>query len=107
MRRHAKPIVVAESLAELHGPVAGLIKLPRNLDWTGSALYDLDEPARLVDCYRTVLIEATKPADLHQYLDQAILAASWPTLWLPAELREAWEQRFPELSPTNAGPVAA
>lgn len=41
------------------------------VDWTGSAQYDLDVPARVVDYYRTVLIEATKPTDLHDYLDRA------------------------------------
>jgi hypothetical protein len=107
MRRYAKPIVIAESLEALRGPAAGSVKLPRHLDWTGSALYDLDDPARLIDCYRTVLIEATKPADLHDYLDRATLAKLWPTLWLPLELRQAWEQRFPALMPPAAQRDAA
>ncbi|GAB7048520.1 hypothetical protein [Catenuloplanes indicus] len=97
MRRYAKPIVTADSLADLHGPAAGAIMLPPHLDWSGAPEYDLDDPARLVDYYRTVLIEATKPADLHDYLDRATLFRLWPTLWLSPEIRSTWEQRFPEL----------
>ena len=65
MRRYAKPIVVADDLALLRGRTTGLVTLPRHLDWSGSADYDLDSPGRIVDLYRTVLIEATKPDDLH------------------------------------------
>ncbi|MFI5843448.1 hypothetical protein ACIA8K_27450 [Catenuloplanes sp. NPDC051500] len=106
MRRYAKPIVTADSLDELHGPSAGSISLPIHLDWSGSPEYDLDDPARQVDYYRTVLIEATKPSDLHTYLDRATLIRLWPSLWLPPELRSTWEQQFPEL-PRSDGTRAA
>ena len=107
MRRYAKPIVVVESLSGLHGPISGSVSLPRHLDWTGPALYNLDEPARTVDFYRTVLVEATKPADLYAYLDRATLIELWPALWLPAALRNAWEQQFSELRPNGPGRHAA
>jgi hypothetical protein len=96
-RRYAKPLVVADDLRLLCGPSSGVVTLPRHLDWSGSAEYNLDEPSRVVDYYRAVLIEATKPADLHTYLDQATLQRLWATLWLPRDLRGAWELRFPEL----------
>ncbi|WP_085066372.1 hypothetical protein [Catenuloplanes japonicus] len=98
MRRYAKPIVTADSLADLHGPATGSVTLPIHLDWSGSPEYDLNDSARMVDYYRTVLIEATKPSDLDDYLDRAVLVELWPSLWLPPELRTAWEQRFPELT---------
>jgi hypothetical protein len=107
MRRYAKPVVIAESLAALQGPASGSVVLPRHLDWAGSARYELDEPARLVDYYRTVLIEATKPSDLHDHLERATLLRLWHSLWLPAELRNAWEQHFPELRRPATGPLAA
>jgi len=107
MRRYAKPVVVADDLALLRGPTAGLVTLPRHLDWSGSADYDLDSPGRIVDLYRTVLIEATKPADLHTFLDQTILTRLWPSLWLPPELRRAWEERFTELPRTGSRTAAA
>ena len=102
VRRYAKPIVIAASLADLGGPASGVVTLPPQLDWSGSARYDLDRPARLIDYYRTVLIEATEPADLHDHLDQGTLIQLWRSLWLPVELRSAWEQQFPELRPPAA-----
>jgi hypothetical protein len=99
--------VVAESLGDLNGPVSGVVTLPRHLDWSGSARYDLDRPARMIDLYRTVLIEATKPADLNDHLDRATLMRLWAGLWLPVDLRSAWEQRFPELRPPGSGSAAA
>jgi hypothetical protein len=53
------------------------------------------------------LIEAIRPADLHAYLDRETLLRLWSFLWLPGDLRQAWEERFPELSVTNTGHVAA
>ena len=107
MRQYAKPFVIADDLALLRGRTTGVITLPRHLDWSGSADYDLDSPGRIVDFYRTVLIEATKPADLHAFLDHAILTRLWPSLWLPPGLRQAWEERFPELRRTDSETVAA
>ena len=107
VRRYAKPIVIASSLADLRGPVSGVVTLPQHLDWSGSARYDLDRPARLVDFYRTVLIEASEPADLHSHLDRGILIRLWRSLWLPVDVRHAWEQQFPELRPSAENSAAA
>jgi hypothetical protein len=107
MRRYAKPIVVADDLGLLRGATTGIVALPHHLDWSGSADYDLDSPGRIIDLYRTVLIEATKPADLHAFLDRAILTRLWPSLWLPPDLRRAWEERFPELPRAGSGNAAA
>ena len=107
MRRYAKLIVVADDLALLHGATTGIITLPRHLDWSGSADYDLDSPGRIVDLYRTVLIEATKPTDVHVFLDRAILTRFWHAFWLPPDLRRAWEERFPELPRTGSRNAAA
>ncbi|MFC7276804.1 hypothetical protein ACFQS1_22670 [Paractinoplanes rhizophilus] len=85
---------MADDLALLNGPITGVVTLPRHLDWSGAADYDLDAPGRMVDLYRTVLIEATKPADLHDFLDRETLARLWRALWLPPDLRRAWEERY-------------
>jgi hypothetical protein len=106
-RRYAKPLVVADDLGFLRGRSSGRVILPRHLDWTGTAEYDLDSPTRVIDFYRTVLIEATKPADLHTFLDERILRSLWPTLWLPPALREAWEDRFPALGSIRSRGAAA
>lgn len=107
MRRYAKPIVVADDLALLHGPVDGVVILPGRVAWSSPAEYDLDSPGRIADLYRTVLIEATEPVDLHKFLDRVVLTELWPSLWLPTELRRAWEERFPELPRTGSGTAAS
>lgn len=82
----------------LQGPSSGTLRLPTHLDWSGRAVYDLDAPGRVVDLYRAVLIEAASPQDLYAYLDATVLRRLWALLWLPAQLRKAWEQKFPVLA---------
>lgn len=96
--RYRRPYAVPESLDLLRGPWSGTVRLPVHLDWSGSAVYDLDSPGRIIDLYRAVLIEAASPQDLYAYLDAAVLRRLWAVLWLPAQLRRAWEQKFPVLA---------
>jgi hypothetical protein len=96
--RYRRPYTVAGSLELLRGPVSGTVRLPTHLDWSGHADYDLDAPGRIVDLYRAVLVEAASPQDLYTYLNAAVLRRLWAVLWLPAQLRRAWEQRFPVLA---------
>ena len=95
--RYRRPHAVADSLDLLHGPVSGTVLL----DWSGHAEYDLDAPGRIVDLYRAVLNEAASPQDLYAYLDAGMLRRLWAMLWLPVQLRRAWEQRFPVLAETS------
>jgi hypothetical protein len=101
-RRYARPYALPESLDLLSGSTTGVVRLPRHLDWSGQAVYDLDAPGRLVDLYRTVIIEAAAPQDLHAYLDAATLRRLWSYLWLPAHVRRAWQARFPDLAAIDA-----
>jgi hypothetical protein len=96
--RYRRPYMVPERLDLLRGPSSGIVRLPAHLDWSGHAVYDLDAPGRVVDLYRAVLIEAASPQDLYAYLDDGILRRLWALLWLPGQLRRAWEQRFPVLA---------
>jgi hypothetical protein len=96
--RYRRPYAVAESLDLLQGPSTGTVRLPTHLDWSGHAVYDLDTPGRIVDLYRAVLIEAASPQDLYAYLDATVLRRLWALLWLPAQLRKAWEHKFPVLA---------
>jgi hypothetical protein len=86
------------------GPCSGTVHLPSHLDWSGNAVYDLDAPGRVVDLYRAVLIEAASPQDLYAYLDERVLRRLWALLWLPAQLRRAWDQRFPDLAEIGSKP---
>ncbi|MGC5287385.1 hypothetical protein [Micromonospora sp. DT231] len=96
-----KPYVVAETLAALHGPTKGTVTLPRHLDWSGHAEYDLSRAARLASMYKVVLTEASTVEDLNTWLDADLLRRLWPTLWLPPQLRQRWEEAFPELAATR------
>jgi len=101
-RRYARPCVLPRSLDLLTGPTTGVIRLPRHLDWSGNAVYDLDAPGRLVDLYRTVIIEAAAPEDLYAYLEAATLRRLWSSIWLPAAVRESWQARFADLATIDA-----
>jgi hypothetical protein len=78
------------------------VNLPRHLDWSGNASYDLAKPARLASMYRTVLNEASSIDDLRAWIDGRTLAQLWSTLWLPPSVRRLWENRFPELASLRA-----
>ena len=79
-----------------------MVRLPRHLAWSGSAVYDLDAPGRVVDLYRTVIIEATSPDDLHAYLNAGTLKRLWSYLWLPPVVRQTWQSRFADLAAIDA-----
>src|SRR5215467_7683901 len=96
-RRYVKPVVVPDRLDLLCGPTTGVVVLPRHLKWSGSAVYDLGSPGRIVDLYRTVINEAATPGDLYAYLDRSTLVTLWASMWLPMSIRRAWEDRFPDL----------
>ncbi|WFE27146.1 hypothetical protein O7623_28510 [Solwaraspora sp. WMMD791] len=96
-----KPYIVADALAMLTGPTAGVVTLPRHMDWSGNAEYDLSRPARLASMYKVVLAEAATVDDLNTWLNADLLRQLWPTLWLPPQLRRLWEETFPELVVTG------
>jgi hypothetical protein len=104
---YRRPYALPERLDLLRGPSSGTVRLPSHLDWSGSAVYDLDAPGRIVDLYRAVLIEAASPQDLYAYLDERVLRRLWALLWLPAQLREAWERQFPVLAEISRITAAA
>ncbi|WP_405098425.1 hypothetical protein [Micromonospora sp. NBC_01412] len=93
-----KPYVLADALAALNGPTRGVVALPRHLDWSGHAEYDLSRPRRLASMYKVVLTEASTVDDLNNWLNADLLLRLWPTLWLPPQLRQRWEEAFPELA---------
>ncbi|GAA4243003.1 hypothetical protein [Dactylosporangium darangshiense] len=98
-----KPVVVADSLSQLRGPVRGTVTLPSHLDWSGHPVYDLDDPERLVTMYKVVLQEAQSVDDLAMWLNGERLAAEWTGMYLPPKVRRLWEARFPQLGHPDAG----
>ena len=99
--RRARPgrgVLVAADLADLCGPVTGVVELPLRLFWSAAdRTFDLADPDMLRSMYEKVLREAVQAGELAAYLDGGTLIAVWPQLFLPRNLRQAWEQRHPEL----------
>jgi hypothetical protein len=111
-----RAVVVPASLADLHGPVAGLIELPQRLFWSGTGrVFDLSDGDRLLEMYEAVFDAARTEEDLAAYLNGETLAGVWPRLALSARVRRAWEAAHPGLLPTaietatavGAAPAAA
>jgi hypothetical protein len=92
-----RPYVLPDSLDELQGPQSGVIVLPESIAWTGRRTYDLDNESQVVIAYERILEESQSPRDLQDHISRSILTRVWRRLYLPARLRRAWTQRFPEL----------
>jgi hypothetical protein len=101
MRHQARPgraaLVVAD-LADLRGPVHGVVQLPPRLFWSPPGRsFDLDDGEMLRAMYEIVLGQAVSGEELAAWLDAATLASVWPDLYLPKGVRRAWEERHPVL----------
>jgi hypothetical protein len=92
-----RPYAVPGSLADLAGPVSGVVRLPASVGWTGRTEYDLDDDADRDVLYERVLVEATSVEDVTAVLDETLLRSNWRRLFLPAAVRRAWEHQFIDL----------
>lgn len=54
-----------------------------------------------------VLTEASTVENLNTWLDADLLRRLWPTLWLPPQHHQHWEDAFPELAATRSDSNAA
>jgi len=96
--RPGRRVLVIDDLADLRGPVTGLVELPLRLFWSlPGHRFDLDDPDMRRWYYQTVLREASRAEDLTAYLDGATLASLWAGLFLPKGVRRAWEERHQSL----------
>ena len=95
--RPGRRAVVASSLAELRGPVTGIVELPNRLFWQPDRHVDLDAPGLLIWMYETVLREAATVDELCAWLHGPTLVRLWPDLYVPGGVRRAWEERHPAL----------
>ena len=91
-------MLVAPDLADLRGPADGVVELPLRLFWSATdRTFDLSDPDLLRSMYEKVLREAIRIDELTTYLNGARLIAVWPDLFLPRDVRHAWEARHPAL----------
>jgi hypothetical protein len=104
LARPGRRVIVVTDLSSLRGPSRGAVQLPLRLYWSGpSPVFDLSEPYLARWLYQIVLREASRPEDLTSYLDRDMLIALWPQLRLPRGVRQAWEERHPQLRAAAAG----
>ena len=86
-------ILRANARARTLGQVEGTIKI------LADAKTDRILGVHILGAHAGDLInEAATADDLSAYLDEATLLQLWPSMWLPAAVRQAWEERFPELA---------
>jgi hypothetical protein len=93
-----RPYAVPEAMADLQGPVNGLVELPSTIAWTGRRTYDLEAPADLVVMYERVIVEAPTVEVLDSLIDEGKLLSIWARLYLPQQVRQLWQSRFPQLA---------
>ncbi|AYF78466.1 hypothetical protein D7D52_36775 [Nocardia yunnanensis] len=91
-----KPYEVVDSLAELHGPEHGVLRLPVELAWGGRTEFDLDDEYDRTAVYKIVLEEGTKQ-HLEELVNGRVLAAIWHQMRPARLVRALWEKQFPQL----------
>ncbi|MFK3979849.1 hypothetical protein ACI2K4_05640 [Micromonospora sp. NPDC050397] len=97
LARPGRPAVVTRTVAELNGPLTGVVELPLRLMWCADRTFDLADPDQLLWMYENVLREATRTDDLRRHLNGTLLRRLWPELNLPHGVRRAWEARHRSL----------
>jgi hypothetical protein len=96
--RPGRRAMVASSLADLQGPATGTVELPLRLFWSATdRRFDLGDVDMLRSMYEKVLRDAIRMDELTTYLNGDRLLAVWPGLFLPRDVRQAWEDRHPAL----------
>jgi len=97
-------ITVAEDLDRLHGPTTGATSLPLAIEASHRTAYDFGDAHQRAEAYRVVLMEAVTQDDLVSWLDRDELVRVWPDLYLPRDIRAAWQARHPVLAARGTGP---
>ena len=84
------------SLDELRGPSSGTVTRPPSVATSVSSVYNVDNRFDRAALYQLVISEASHD-DIATYLNRDVLISDWSRLNLAADVRAAWEARFPEL----------
>lgn len=87
-------VLVVADLADLCGPAEGIVELPLRLFWSApDRTFDLSDLDMLRSMYEKVLRDAIRMDELTTYLNGGRLIDVWPDLFLPRDVRRAWEDR--------------
>jgi hypothetical protein len=91
-----RPVSLPTDLADLRGPLTGLVRLPLHVYASGRGPargFDLADEAERAEVYQIVLTDGTTE-DVCRYVNGEELLRLWPRLWLPAHVRQAWQPRL-------------
>jgi hypothetical protein len=103
LARPGRRVLVVTDLNSLHGPSQCTPELPSRLYWSGpSPDFELGELYLRRWLHQIVLRKASRPDDPIRYLHRDTLIAVWPNLRLPQGVRQAWEERHPQLRAAEA-----
>jgi hypothetical protein len=93
------PALLPASLEALAGPPGGVVELPLDLAWSGDRSFDLTDSMQRYLYHMTVLTAAVTREHYTSWLNADLLQADWELLRqrLPMQLRDVWQQHFPEL----------
>ena len=102
--RPGRLALVIGDLAELRGPVDGVVELPHRMVWLPpeDRRFDLGDRYDRTRVYEIVLREAVQFDELRTWLNAGTLQRLWTQLFLPRGVRLAWEQRHPQLAAQRA-----
>jgi hypothetical protein len=76
----------------------GTVELPIHVWWSEpKRVFDLNKPDDRLRAYELVLTEGDED-DIRQYVRFEVLLRSWHQLFLPRNVRDAWEKKYQQLS---------
>lgn len=92
LTRRGRPFDVLEALPRLDPAAAtATVELPITVYWSGvPRRWDLSDPATRGEAYRLLLREGAAE-DIARYVDGDLLLAAWDDMFLPEEIRQAWQ----------------
>jgi hypothetical protein len=91
-----RPVALPADLAELRGPLTGMVRLPLSIYASGQGparSFDLSNEAERIELYEIVLTDGTAD-DVCRYINREELLRLWRRLWLPPHVRQVWEPRL-------------
>jgi len=91
-----RPVLLPADLAELRGPLTGIVQLPLRVYASGQGparSFDLSNEAERMELYEIVLTNGTAE-DVCRYVNREELLRLWRRLWLPPDVRQVWEPRL-------------
>jgi hypothetical protein len=91
-----RPVSLPADLAELRGPLTGMVQLPLGVYASGQGparRFDMTNEVERIELYEIVLTDGTAE-DVCRYVNREELLRLWPRLWLPPHVRRVWEPRL-------------